>query len=386
MKGRGFLILNYVTLASISSTIITPALPHILETFSISKVQLDWIMTIYLLGYAIGQLFYGPLSNKTGRVWSLRIGIIIHIFGLILGIFSLFMTSYVFLISSRFLTAFGGASGLVCAFILINETFDEDQAKTLIPYIGLFFSVSVVLSIFIGGLLALYLGLVYCLFFNLLHATLLLFLTRKIKETLNRSEHELHPQPSEIQWSCPAFQKTIFFSIGASLLAVYTYTYSTAIPLYAEKFLGLNEASYGFWNLINLIGMFICAFFTGKWCIKYGTARTAKMGYLGFFIGLIALLLYLLISPQNSLVLFLMTSYLYFSAGVASACAAYFASNALKDKAMGSSLLNFIALLLGGLSLLLLSYLPLKSLSAFLVAITIFYFIALSFFIKTKKI
>lgn len=384
IKWRGFLILNYVTLASIASTIITPALTHIQSNFSISKVQVDWLMTLYLIGYALGQIFYGPLSNKTGRVWSLRIGIIVHIIGLLIGAFSIYICTYWLLLLSRFLTAFGGASGLVCAFILINETFDEDQAKTLIPYIGLFFSVSVVLSIFIGGLLSLYLGLVYCFYFNILHAIILLVLTRKIKETIRQSDLRLHPQPSEIKWSCPAFRRTLTISIGASLLATFTYIYSTAIPVFAEKELGLNEASYGFWNLINLAGMVLCAIFAGKWSIKYGTAKIAKVGYFLFCVALIMLLLFYLLPIKSPLLLFLISSFSYFSAGVASACAAYFASNALKNKAMASALLNFIALLFGGLSLFVLSYLSFKTFISFLVTLGIFYCFAIFSFLGSK--
>lgn len=382
MKLSGFLILSYVTLASAASAIITPALPHLGKLYTIQKAELDWIMTIFLIGFALGQLVYGPLANKIGRVWSLRVGIFIHLIGLAFCIVSVGIESYVLLLISRFLTAFGGASGVVCVFILINETFTENEAKTLIPYIGLFFSVSVVLSIFIGGILTLYLGFVYCFYFNLLHALVLLFFTRKVKETLQPSlqgtSHSALP-------NLKTLRKTLFLSVGASLLPTFTYAYSTAIPLYAQSQLNLNEATYGLWNLLNLIGMFLCAFVTGKSCIKYGTAKTGKLGYFGFFFGLVALFLYFLFSLKSRLALFIMTSYLYFMAGVAASCAAYFASNALKDKALASSLLNFTTLLLGGLSLLLLSYLPLKSLPAFLITLSLFYFLAHLFFSVTKK-
>ena len=47
--------------ASMGSVIITPALPRISTFFSITAGQAQQTVTAFLLGYALGQLFYGPL-------------------------------------------------------------------------------------------------------------------------------------------------------------------------------------------------------------------------------------------------------------------------------------------------------------------------------------
>ena len=81
---KGFLILNYIPIAAISSTIITPALPNIKECYALSYGQLEWIVSIFLIGYMLGQLIYGPWANYVGRVFVLRVGLIISLVGLVI--------------------------------------------------------------------------------------------------------------------------------------------------------------------------------------------------------------------------------------------------------------------------------------------------------------
>jgi len=54
------LLLSYICIASFSAAIITPALPHIQTYFDLSKGAVEWVVSIFLLGYVIYQ--YG-VSN-----------------------------------------------------------------------------------------------------------------------------------------------------------------------------------------------------------------------------------------------------------------------------------------------------------------------------------
>ena len=53
--------------ASIGAILMTPALPQIAEYFQMGVGPTQLTVTSFLLGYAIGQLFYGSLANRFGR-------------------------------------------------------------------------------------------------------------------------------------------------------------------------------------------------------------------------------------------------------------------------------------------------------------------------------
>ena len=113
-------LLSYISIASVSAAIITPALPEIQAHFSLSLGAVEWIISAFLIGYVGGQLIYGPLANQFGRLKALRIGLVINLFGIVICLMALVVDIYWLLIIGRLITALGAASGLACTFMLIR--------------------------------------------------------------------------------------------------------------------------------------------------------------------------------------------------------------------------------------------------------------------------
>src|SRR4029077_2877892 len=112
------LLLSYICIAALSSAMITPALPQIKNAYHISSGSLEWIISIFLLGYVLGQLIYGPIANRFGRLNALRSGLCINLIGIVICIAATtFASSYSLLLIGRLITALGAASCLVCTFI-----------------------------------------------------------------------------------------------------------------------------------------------------------------------------------------------------------------------------------------------------------------------------
>src|SRR3990167_4327360 len=150
------LLLYYICIASISATIITPALPQIQHFFALPKGSVEWIVSIFLIGYVVGQLIYAPIANRYGRLTALRSGLIINLVGIVICIFSVFFHSFAGLLAGRLITALGAASGLSCTLILINELLPTDRAKQALSLSIVSFTIGVGLSIMFGSLLTQY--------------------------------------------------------------------------------------------------------------------------------------------------------------------------------------------------------------------------------------
>lgn len=56
-------LLIYASFASFGAVLPTPALPDIASYFKLSH-GVEWVMSIYLIGYALGQLLYGPIAKN----------------------------------------------------------------------------------------------------------------------------------------------------------------------------------------------------------------------------------------------------------------------------------------------------------------------------------
>ena len=62
-KIKLILLLSYISLAAVAAAVISPALPAIKQSLKLSNGSLEWVISIFLISYAFGQLFYGPLAN-----------------------------------------------------------------------------------------------------------------------------------------------------------------------------------------------------------------------------------------------------------------------------------------------------------------------------------
>lgn len=66
------MLLTYISIASAFAVIINPALPDIAREFDLLSGVVEWLVSIFLLGYVLGQIIYGPIAKRYGDVVSLE--------------------------------------------------------------------------------------------------------------------------------------------------------------------------------------------------------------------------------------------------------------------------------------------------------------------------
>ena len=76
-----WLIILIVALPQLSETIYTPSLPDIAHALRTSDSMVEYTLTIFLFGFAVGVLLWGNLSDRIGRRPALLMGIGIYLVG-----------------------------------------------------------------------------------------------------------------------------------------------------------------------------------------------------------------------------------------------------------------------------------------------------------------
>ncbi|MDU7808283.1 MAG: multidrug effflux MFS transporter, partial [Serratia marcescens] len=125
-----------------------PALPEITQQLSATGTQTQLSLTAALIGLGLGQLFFGPLSDRIGRKKPLALS-------LLLFIFSSAMCAITYdihmLIAWRFLQGFAGAGGSVLSRSIARDRY---QGTLLTQFFALLMTVNgiaPVLSPVLGG-------------------------------------------------------------------------------------------------------------------------------------------------------------------------------------------------------------------------------------------
>lgn len=108
-------------LGPLSIDMYLPALPQMADDFGVTTQRVANSIPAYFLGLAVGQLIYGPLSDRIGRKKPLYFGLCLYIFASTLCVF---VDSEWSLIAARVLQALGGCVGVVVARAAIRDRLD----------------------------------------------------------------------------------------------------------------------------------------------------------------------------------------------------------------------------------------------------------------------
>lgn len=125
-----------------------PSIPEISKYFDVSIHKVELSLSIFLIGFAAGQIFGGPISDRYGRRFGSIIGLLGYAFFSFLIIFS---SSIYELWFYRFLEAFFGGITVVNASAAVRDRFKGQEAAKVFSLIGIVRSLAPLLAPVIGA-------------------------------------------------------------------------------------------------------------------------------------------------------------------------------------------------------------------------------------------
>jgi DHA1 family bicyclomycin/chloramphenicol resistance-like MFS transporter len=127
-----------------------PALPNLVESFATTPTRVNMTLGLFFVFYAIGLLFWGPLSEKYGRKKILLIG---HVLYVLASIFCALSQTIDQLIVARILQAFGGSAVTVIAMSVVKDLFDGRQREKIMATVMSMVAVAPMVAPMLGALM-----------------------------------------------------------------------------------------------------------------------------------------------------------------------------------------------------------------------------------------
>jgi len=146
----GFVVLlgALTAFSPMSTDMYLPSLPTIGAELSATVGQTQATMAAFLAGMAIGQVFYGPASDRFGRRPPILIGVAIYVAASALCALA---TSAEMLIVLRFVQALGGCAGAVAARAVVRDHFDHRETARMLSLLGLVMGLAPIVAPLAGG-------------------------------------------------------------------------------------------------------------------------------------------------------------------------------------------------------------------------------------------
>lgn len=148
-KLRLALILGALSgLGPLSIDMYLPSFPSIARSLGTDVAAVQFTLATYLAGLTLGQLVYGPLSDRIGRRAPLLGGLALYT---VASLLCAFTPSLPLLAAGRFLQALGGCAGMVISRAVVRDHLDERSSAQMYSSLMLVMGVAPILAPLLGG-------------------------------------------------------------------------------------------------------------------------------------------------------------------------------------------------------------------------------------------
>jgi DHA1 family bicyclomycin/chloramphenicol resistance-like MFS transporter len=134
--------------ASISTDLYLPAMPAIGESLKADTGMIEWTVSGYLIGFSVGQLFWGPIGDRFGRRLPVAIGLLLFIIG---SAGCALTDSAAAMIGWRIVQAVGACAGVVLARAMVRDLYDGERAAQMLSTLMTVMAVAPLLGPILGG-------------------------------------------------------------------------------------------------------------------------------------------------------------------------------------------------------------------------------------------
>lgn len=281
---------SMTALGAMNIDLYLPAFPVVQEDFATSATLVQVTLTGALVGFAVGQLVIGPLSDAIGRRVPLLAGLALF---LLASLACAFAPTIEVLIALRVLQGVGVAGAAVVALAVVNDLFDGVGAARLVARLILVLGVMPVLAPSIGSYLlelTSWRGLFVLL--AVVGAVLAVAASVLLPETLPPARR----RPTGVRATARTYRvmlsdrATLGLVLTAGLAISAVFSYIAGAPFVLQEIYGLD--AQGFALAFALVGacLVIGTQLTGQLVTSIPAQRLLLIGLTGGMVGSVAVL------------------------------------------------------------------------------------------------
>lgn len=259
-----WLLASFTFSSTLAMHIFVPALPLAALSLNASPGAMQLTISLYIAGLALGQLAYGPLSDRFGRRPALMLGLAICTLA---GLATVMATSAGALIAARFFQALGGCAGMVLGRAIVRDTSGLTDAARRLALLNLMVTIGPGVAPLIGSTLAATTGwrsILYALtglgVLNLLFCWRLLPETGSAAAKANADVRVLMRHYRSLLGS-PAF---LGYAVGGGCATTAMYAFVASAPFVFVHQLGRPPYEVGIYLALLIAGVWIGSLLTTR--------------------------------------------------------------------------------------------------------------------------
>jgi MFS transporter, DHA1 family, multidrug resistance protein len=244
--------------------------PDIGRSLSTSQGMVQLTLSLYLIGLAVGQVLYGPLSDAFGRRKPLLAGIALATISSLLAALAPTIET---LIGLRFVQAVGGCVGMVIGRAVVRDLYDVGNGAKVMSVVMSVQSLGPMVAPALGGLLLLVTGWrSLFLTMTLLGAASWYVVWRYLPETLPEMQRQPLSFVNLRQGSMRVLRTRTFIvpALASCVAMCCMFTFITGSPFVFMQLHGVSPQQYGYLFGLTALGLFLAAHLN-RWLLRRHT-------------------------------------------------------------------------------------------------------------------
>lgn len=241
-----------VVLGPLTSDLYLPAFPRIAEDLQASAAQIQASLSSALLGVALGQLVFGPASDRFGRkrLLILATGVLVAA-----SVAIAVVGSIEWMLVLRLIQGFGGAGGAVIAIAIARDSYNGSNLVGVLARLSLLSGLAPIAAPFVGSLLLHTMDwrgifVVLAIYGSAIALACAFALPETLEITARPAET---PNPTVFQTYAGILGSRAFASAAliSSMLCTGVFAYVSASPFIFQNQYGLTPSVYGIVFAVN---------------------------------------------------------------------------------------------------------------------------------------
>lgn len=276
----GALLTALVALGQISTSIYLPSLPSIVSELATTAERVNLTLSLSLLGFAGGQLIYGPLSDRFGRRPVLLVGLALYLASSVACVFAISIDA---LIGGRLVQGMTACCGPVLGRAIVRDVYGPERSAKVLAYVGAALAISPAVAPVIGGYLQVWFGWrAAFVFLAVVGAVILAAAWILLVETNSqRDARALDPKGMAASYLTLLLTRTYLgYALAVAFVFAGLMAFTAGAPFVFIDVVGLSPERFGMLSLFTVSGFLIGSLAAGRWTRRFGIERLTRAGIL----------------------------------------------------------------------------------------------------------
>nr|WP_024965109.1 Bcr/CflA family multidrug efflux MFS transporter [Pantoea sp. IMH] len=257
-----------------------PALPQIAREFGVSAGSVQMTLNLYILGFALGQLIYGPLADSFGRKPVIAVGTLVFAVAAAACALSQTIEQLIFM---RLLHGLSAAAGSVVISALMRDSYSKEEFSRMMSFVMLVTTIAPLLAPILGGWM-LILWSWHAIFWAISLAAVVttVLVVTQIRETLPVEKRQKFNLRTTLRNFLSLFRHKRVFSymLASGFSFAGMFSFLNAGPFVYIELNHISPQNFGYYFALNVVFLFFITLLNSRCVRRFGPLAMFRLGLL----------------------------------------------------------------------------------------------------------